>query len=77
MCGPAGAMFLNDSRQGAQGLVGLTRIRKRGSYVWFEDDYRASCGISRGVLITRSATKIILRKDLVDIGLIGSFSFIQ
>ena len=62
----AGPVFLDDSRQSAQGVIGPSRTRKCGGYVWLKHHHHAARGVARRIFVGPRATEVVLRKDLVE-----------
>ena len=48
-------MFLDDSCQGAQSLIGFSRTRERCSYIGFQHNYSTSRGVARRILLLGEA----------------------
>ena len=63
-------MFIDDSSQSAKRLIGFHRTRECSRYIRFQYDYSTPGNITRGVLVRRKATEIVLGKNLGGFGLL-------
>jgi hypothetical protein len=67
----AGVDFLDESRQGAQGVVDVFRAPEYGGHIGFKHYDDAACRVARRVLVRLSATEVVLREYLTGIGQIA------
>jgi hypothetical protein len=58
-------MFLNDCRQGSQGVIRLSRGRKHGGYIGLQNDHRTSGGVPRRILVALRIAEVVLLQDLI------------
>jgi hypothetical protein len=59
-------VFLDDSRQSAEGLIGLPRTRKRGRYIRLKHHHHTARGVTRRIFVGLSTTEVVLGKNVID-----------